>query len=327
MRWILLFILLIGVAPSAFAHEVRPAYLELRQTGPETYDVLWKVPAVGDDRRLAIYVQFPPQTKELGERRGLFANNAYIERSRIQVAGGLAGRTVHIDGLSATNIDVLARVERADGTTQTIRLMPDAPSFLVEAASSRWSVSATYLRLGVEHILSGVDHLLYILAMLFLVNGWRRIVATMTAFTLTHSITLSAAALGYVHVPGPPVEAMIALSILFVAREIVLARRGSSGLTQRWPWVISFTFGLLHGFGFAGALSEVGLPAHAIPFALLFFNVGVEIGQLAFVAAALSLLWVGSRLPAPSPTWAWRAAPYAIGSVAMFWFIQRIAAF
>jgi hydrogenase/urease accessory protein HupE len=306
---------------------VRPAYLELRQTGPDTYNVLWKVPAAGDDRRLAVYVQFPPQTKELGERHGLFSNNAYIERSRIQLDGGLDGQTIHIDGLSATTIDVLARVERADGTTQTTRLLPAAPGFVVETTPSRWSVSATYLRLGVEHILSGIDHLLYILAMLFLVKGWRRIVATMTAFTLTHSITLSAAALGYVHVPGPPVEAMIALSIVFVAREITLARRGKSGLTQQWPWVISFTFGLLHGFGFAGALSEVGLPAHAIPFALLSFNVGVEIGQLAFVAAVLGLFSIASRMPAPATSWAWRAAPYAIGSVAMFWVIQRVAAF
>ena len=154
-----------------------------------------------------------------------------------------------------------------------------------------------------------------------------RIVATMTAFTLTHSITLSAAALGYVHVPGPPVEAMIALSIVFVAREIVLARHGKAGLTQQWPWVISFTFGLLHGFGFAGALSEVGLPAHAIPFALLFFNVGVEIGQLAFVAAALGLFAAARRLRAPALEWSRPLAPYAIGSVAMFWVIQRVAAF
>ena len=146
---------------------------------------------------------------------------------------------------------MLTRVEHSNGATQTTRLLPDSAELRRSSTPSRWSVSATYLRLGIEHILTGIDHLLYILAMLFLVKGWRRIVATMTAFTLTHSITLSAAALGYVHVPGPPVEAMIALSIVFVAREIVLARRGKSGLTQQWPWVISFTFGLLHGFGFA----------------------------------------------------------------------------
>ena len=266
---------------------MRPAYLELKQAAPDTYDVMWKVPAIGDDRRLAIYVQFPPGAKELSPP----ARRVQRQRVRRAVAHADRRRTRRtnrrIDGLAATKTDVLARIELANGVTQTVRLLPDSPTFVVEASPSTWNVSTTYLRLGVEHILTGVDHLLYILAMLFLVKGWRRVVATMTAFTLTHSITLSAAALGFVHVPGPPVEATIALSILFVAREIALAQRGGSGLTQRWPWVISFTFGLLHGFGFAGALSEVGLPAHAIPFALLFFNVGVEIGQLIFVFAVL----------------------------------------
>jgi hydrogenase/urease accessory protein HupE len=314
-------------ASPAAAHEVRPCYLELKQTSADTYEVLWKVPATSDDRRLAVYVVFPPEAKELVPRHGFFSNNAYIERSRIQLQGGLDGQTVRIDGLNATKIDVLARVERSNGATQTARLLPDMASFVVEATPSAWSVSATYLRLGVEHILTGIDHLLYILGMLFLVKGWRRIIATMTAFTLTHSITLSAAALGFVHVPGPPVEATIALSIVFVAREIVLARRGRSGLMQQWPWVISFTFGLLHGFGFAGALSEVGLPAHAIPVALLFFNVGVEIGQLIFVAAVLGVFELVRRATIPVPAWGMRMAPYAIGAVASFWFIQRIAAF
>src|SRR5205085_2706449 len=156
-------------------------------------------------------------------------------------------------------------------------------------------VVKTYTGLGIEHILSGFDHLLYVLGMLILVGGWRRIVATMSAFTATHSLTLTAAALGWVHVPQPPVEACIALSILFVAREIVQVQRGRPGITARWPWVVSFTFGLMHGFGFAGALAEVGLPQSSIPIALLFFNVGVEIGQLMFVAAVLTAVAVGWR--------------------------------
>ena len=154
----------------------------------------------------------------------------------------------------------------------------------------------TYTRLGIEHILTGVDHLLYVLAMLLLVTGWKRIVATMTAFTATHSLTLAAATLGWVQVPQAPVEACIALSILFVAREIVCSRKGQPGLTEQWPWVVSFMFGLLHGFGFAGALSEVGLPQMAIPVALLFFNVGVEIGQLLFVAAAVAFIACGREI-------------------------------
>jgi hydrogenase/urease accessory protein HupE len=201
---------------------------------------------------------------------------------------------------------------------------------MVDAAPRTTQVAGTYLRLGVEHILTGWDHLLYILAMLLLVRGWRRVILTMTAFTATHSLTLTAAALGWVQVPQRPVEACIALSILFVASEIVRTRRGQPGLTERWPWAISFTFGLLHGFGFAGALSEVGLPPKAIPVALLFFNAGVEVGQLIFIASIFSIAILARnairKMTLPHPPWAWRIPPYAIGGVAAFWFLQRISA-
>ena len=222
--------------------------------------------------------------RNLSKPEGTFSGDAYLERWRIQRAGGLENQTIHIDGLAGTKIDVLVRMENADGVTQTTRLLPASPSFTVEAAPSPWRVSATYLVLGIEHILLGIDHLLFVLALVLLVKGWKRLVGTITAFTVAHSITLAAATLGFVHVPGPPVEACIALSIVFVAAEIIRGRQGQPGLTERAPWVVAFTFGLLHGLGFAGALNEVGLPAQAIPLALLFFNVGVEIGQLAFIA-------------------------------------------
>jgi hydrogenase/urease accessory protein HupE len=234
---------------------------------------------------------------------------------------------VTIDGLPGSITDVLARVERSDGTTQVARLLPERPRFVVESPQDGVSVAWTYTTLGVHHILSGIDHLLYILAMLFLVTGWRRILATMTAFTATHSLTLSAAALGWVHVPQPPVEACIALSIVFVAREIVETRHGRPGLTARWPWVVSFTFGLMHGFGFAGALAEVGLPTKAIPIALLFFNVGVEIGQIVFVASVLAASAVLMRLRQPRVAWVRAVPPYVIGAIAMFWVIARVIAF
>ena len=320
----------------ALAHEVRPAYLQIRQNGPDTYDVLWKVPGRGDGMRLGLYVDLPNDCVRLGAARPTFVDNAYTERWSVKRAGGLTGAAIHIAGLAATMTDVLVRIERLDGTTQVTRLTPSRRSFVVEAAPTRTEVAALYTRLGVEHILTGVDHLLYVFAMLLLVTGWKRIVATMTAFTATHSLTLAAATLGWVQVPQAPVEACIALSLLFVAREIVCSRKGRPGLTEQWPWVVSFTFGLLHGFGFAGALSEVGLPQGAIPVALLFFNVGVEIGQLLFVAAAVAFIACGRRIgerfrPAPfefaSPTGMRLLPPYAIGSVAMFWVIQRIAGF
>ncbi len=310
------------------AHEVRPGYLQLHQTSAETYDVLWKVPGRGQDLRLSLYVELPGSCANLSQPRGQFGANAFIEQWSIKCAGGLAGGTIHIAGLIATMTDVLVRFQRLDGTTQVARLTPSVPSFVAETEPSTRKVVRTYFLLGVEHILTGIDHLLYIFAMLLLVKGWRRVIVTMSAFTATHSLTLTAAALGWVHVPSPPVEACIALSILFVASEIVRARRGRAGLTERWPWAISFTFGLLHGFGFAGALSEVGLPQKAIPAALLFFNLGVEFGQLIFIASIFMLAMLGRRavksVKLPQLAWASRMPPYAIGAVAAFWFIQRI---
>jgi len=333
MKRVLLVFLLLAASAGVFAHEVRPAYLELKQTGPETYDVFWKVPGRGEDLRLGLYVELPAGTTNLTEPRASFVNSAFAERWSIKRTGGLTGGTIHIAGLSATMTDVLVRVERRDGTTQVIRLTPSAPSFVVEAVPHALEITRAYLVLGVEHILLGIDHLLFVLALLILVKGSWRLVGTITAFTLAHSITLAAATLGFVSVPGPPVEAIIALSIVFVACEIVHHGQGRSGLTERWPWVVAFTFGLLHGFGFAGALHEVGLPQNAIPLALLFFNLGVELGQLLFVASVMAALtgaaFIGRRLsqlgidPKPAYAASESAAAYAIGSVAAFWLIDR----
>jgi hydrogenase/urease accessory protein HupE len=330
--WLLCLFGLFGLLAGAWAHEVRPAYLELRQTGPESYDVLWKVPALGDEKRLGVSVIFPPGSTNLSESLGVFLERAFIERWAVTRAGGLTGGTIQIDGLRGTTIDVLVRLERIDGSTQLTRLTPSAPSFVVEGTPSKMQVLRSYLPLGVEHILSGADHLLFVLALMIITRGptgsWR-LVKTVTAFTVAHSITLSLAALGLVRVPPAPVEAVIALSIVFVAAEIVHSRQGRRGLTERAPWVVAFVFGLLHGFGFAGALSQIGLPQLDIPLALFSFNVGVEIGQLLFIAAVFAVA-TGARLVArrmnlPRIAWAWRAVPYAIGSVSAFWLIQRLA--
>ena len=327
----LLTFLFLAFAFKASAHEVRPAYLELRQTGAETYDALWKVPGLGEELRLGLYVELPASCTNLTAPRASMINNAFTERWTVKCAGGLAGRTIHVAGLTATTTDVLVHLERLDGSVQVTRLTPSAPSFTVEGAPRAIQVAATYLKLGVEHILLGVDHLLFVLALLILVKGTRRLITTITAFTLAHSLTLAGATLGLVHVPGPPVEAAIALSIVFAAVEIMRSRQGKSGLAARLPWVIAFSFGLLHGFGFAGALSAIGLPQSAIPIALLFFNVGVEIGQLLFIASVLAAIAFAKQvtlsLEVPQPAWVWRVPPYAIGAVAMFWVIQRIAGF
>jgi hydrogenase/urease accessory protein HupE len=324
--WLFAILLGLGLCAGAQAHEVRPGYLELQQTGPETWDVVWKVPARGD-LQLAIAPAWPDGCEMQGAARRIVTGGAATERSTMRCAGGLMGREVAVSGLSATVIDVLVRLQRSDGTTQVVRLSPSAPAFVVEDASRWTTVAATYLGLGVEHILLGVDHLLFVLAMLLLVGSWGRLVATITAFTIAHSITLAAATLGFVHVPPQPVEAAIALSIVFVAAEIVHGRMGRPGLTERWPWVVAFAFGLLHGLGFASALRELGLPENAIPTALLFFNLGVELGQLAFVGVVLALLASLRSLQLSAPAWSWRLASYGIGAVAMYWTIERVVAF
>jgi hypothetical protein len=329
MRRSLIFILvLIGSCPmTAFAHEVRPAYLQLHQTGAHTYDVFWKVPAVGDMMRLSLYVQLPHACSNLNQPHGFFANNAYTEQWSVDCREGLADSTIRIEGLTATLTDVLVRVEHLDGSSQVTRVMSSSPSFVVEAMPSRFEVARTYLVLGIEHILTGVDHLLFVSGLLLLVSGIRRLLFTVSAFTLSHTVTLTLATLGFVHVPPAPVEAVIALSILFVAWEVLRKDTNSTGLAQRKPWLVAFSFGLLHGLGFAGGLSAAGLPTAHIPLALGFFSAGVEVGHFSFVASALLIIAALRRRMFRLPSWSGRIAPYAIGSCASFWLISRLAAF
>jgi hydrogenase/urease accessory protein HupE len=318
------------------ADELRLGYLEVRQTAPETYSTLFKIPALGNDLRLAIYLQLPEGTRDVAPPRSAFDGGAYTERRTIRRDGGIARQTISIDGLSVTSTDVLVRIESLGGATQTERLSPTKTAFVVQIAPGAWEVATTYLRLGIEHILFGFDHLLFVLALVILVRDWRRVAMTVTAFTVAHSFTLAAATLGFVDVPGPPIEAAIALSIVLVAAEIVNARRGKPSLTARRPWLVAFSFGLLHGFGFAGALAEVGLPHHAIPIALLCFNLGVEIGQLVFVAAVLTMAWLlrsaaslrfGPALVQRTVDRLDVTAAYVIGTVAAFWLIERTTTF
>jgi hydrogenase/urease accessory protein HupE len=324
------------VAQPARSDELRPGYLELRQTAPETYNLLFKIPARGEDLRLAVYLKLPEGTRDVGLPRASFGDGAYVERRTIRRDGGLAGHAITIEGLSATSTDVLVRVESLAGVLQTERLSPTRTAFVVQAAPGAGEVAATYLGLGVEHILFGFDHLLFVLALVILVRDWRRVAVTVTAFTLAHSITLAVATLGFVNVPAPPVEATIALSIMLVAVEILNARHGRPSFTERLPWLVAFSFGLLHGFGFAGALAEVGLPQHAIPVALFFFNIGVEVGQLIFVAAVLSLICLlrYAAMQLAEVALVERAfdrldgtIAYGIGGVAAYWLIERTTAF
>jgi hydrogenase/urease accessory protein HupE len=327
MRWLpILMALTTLLAPlPGHTHEVRPAYLDLREDRPDEFNVLWKTPMLGG-MRLALDPVFSGPVEALTPMAARTTGDAAVQTWRVR-AENLRGQTVRIAGLETTLTDVLVRATFLDGSTWVERLTPQQPAYLIPVRPSAWGVAGTYLALGIEHILTGIDHLLFVLALLLLTQGTWRLVKTVTAFTVAHSITLGLATLGIVHVPSRPVEAVIALSIVFVAAEIVQARRGRAGLAAQMPWIVAFIFGLLHGFGFAGALSEVGLPEGHVPVALLFFNLGVEAGQLLFVAAVLALLAGARRIPMAWPRWAGLVPPYAIGSMAMFWVIQRVAAF
>jgi hypothetical protein len=321
------FVFLSFSSGTGFAHEMRPAYLQLRQAAANTYDVFWKVPALGDNLRLSLYAQLPQPCFNLTEPHGFFLGGAYSERWTVNCEGALPGKTIRIDGLTATLTDVLVRIEGLDGSTQVTRLTSSTPSFVVDAAPHRMEVARTYLALGIEHILTGVDHLLFVSGLLLLVNGFNRLIQTVSAFTLSHSVTLTLATLGFVHVPPAPVEAVIALSIVFVAYEVLRARQNPHGLAQRKPWLVAFTFGLLHGLGFAGGLSAAGLPVGHVPVALAFFSAGVEVGHFSFVTTAVALMTAMRRWAPRLPSWYWRIPPYAIGTTASYWLIARLAAF
>ena len=315
-------------APAA-AHRLSPAFFGLTETAPNTFDVQWKVSISGG--LAAVLEPRVPDGCSLTERvRTYVVDDVRLQHGALSCPDGLGGKAFTVNGLEQTQTDVLLRVDYLDGTASNLRLTPDAATVTIPERPSAFEVVRTYLTLGVEHILLGYDHLLFVLALLLIVNGVGRLVATVTAFTVAHTITLGAATLGFVHVPSAPVEAVIALSILFLAAELARQRAGghagAGNLTQRFPWVVAFSFGLLHGFGFAGALSEVGIPQHAVPLALLFFNVGVEVGQLLFIAAVFGFGWLVRlstvRVPAIWP----RAVAYGVGSIAAFLVVERTIA-
>lgn len=318
--------MLFGAQWQCIAHEVRPSYLEAQENRAGEFAVLFKTPMRGD-LRLSLSATFSGRTELLIPVTTRMTGDAAVQTWRFKAVDPLRGQIVTIAGLENTMTDALVRVAFLDGSSWIRRLTPQEPSAAIPSRQGGWSVAALYLKLGVEHILLGIDHLLFVLALLIITRGRWLLIKTVTAFTIAHSITLALATLGYVHLPSAPVEALIALSIAFVAVEIVRQWRGHEGLTSRAPWLVAFAFGLLHGLGFAGALSEIGLPEGQIPLALFFFNLGVEIGQLLFIAAMLGILAVSRRARSSWPGWTRLAAPYAIGSIAMFWVIERVAAF
>lgn len=309
------------------ADEFRPALLVIKEAEPGSYSMTWKTP-LDKGRPITLQPRLPSALEQVGPAATHRMGQAVIEQTRWRgETGALVGATIEIDGLRSLPVEVIIQIALADGTEHSAILRSASPQWTVPEQATAWTVAGSYWKIGTIHILEGSDHLLFVLALILIVPGWWMLLKTITAFTLAHSITLALATLGLINIPGPPTEAVIALSILFLAVEIIHSREGRVTLTERAPWLVSLSFGLVHGLGFAGALSEVGLPQSDIPLALLMFNVGVETGQLLFVGVVVAIREILNRLPFNWPAESWRVLPYAIGGTASFWVIERVVNF
>ena len=320
--------LVIGVAAHAslaLAHESRPAYLEVKETSPGRFDVLWRTPVLSG-MPLPVALKFPEGVRDLREPIVQDLSGSLVERRAIEFTGGdPAGNRIEIAGLQGTITDVLVRIEMADGRKWTTIVRPSQPWVEIAVSQGWMALCATYVAHGIRHILFGVDHLLFVLGLLLIVKDRVMLVKTVTAFTVAHSLTLAVATFGYADPPVAPLNAAIALSIFFLGPEIVRSWRGETSVAIRHPWVVAFIFGLIHGFGFAGALTGAGLPSGDLPLALLSFNVGVEIGQLGFVLLVVLLERAFRQLLILWPRWAQALPGYAVGTLGAFWTIQRTA--
>jgi hydrogenase/urease accessory protein HupE len=321
----LLLFLLAGIG-LAQAHESRPAYLEIEETAPGRYAVVWRTPVLAG-RPLPVVLDFPEGVRNLKEPLVQHLSDSVLERRWIEAGPeGLTGKRIDFPGLQLTITDVVAKLALLDGRGWMLIARPSQPWVEIEATRGKWAVAGDFIRQGIEHILFGADHLLFVLGLVLIVRDRWMLVKTITAFTVAHSITLAASTLGLVHVPAGPLNAAIALSIVFVGVEVVRLRRGETGFMLRHPWVVAFAFGLLHGFGFASGLIDLGLPDADIPLALLSFNLGVEIGQLAFVAGVLLLERVFRLLEIHWPAGIRALPAYIVGSLGAFWTIDRVVA-
>ena len=327
-RWyaVLWSCLLLALLPTdARADELRPAYIEMTEQAPHQWSLLWKASTnsrLGQTGEIII----PENCQALGERQREYSGSNILTRLALRCDGSVQGKIIGLKGLELSTTDALVRIAPIDGAMQTVRLTPDQPVATLPKPSVISNVAATYTILGFEHILLGFDHLFFVLALVLLLQGGWLVVKTVTAFTIAHSLTLVGTTLGLLSLPSQPVEAVIALSIIFLAVEVVKAKPDEIRLSEQFPWIVAFLFGLLHGFGFAGALAEIGLPEDDVPLALLTFNLGVEIGQLAIVAVALAALTGIRKLQhqwlQPTKT----AIAYSIGIIATYWFVERMIA-
>lgn len=322
MRLVGLVLALLCLVTPAYADELRPGYLEFTQNSASDWTLIWKSPVKGGFTASTQPI-LPEGCQPKGAPQREFTNGDVVTMFVVTCAGDVAGRSIGLDNLDTAQSDVLVRVAPLERPVQALRLTPAEPRALIRAKPDRRQVAQTYFITGIDHIIFGYDHLLFVVSLVLLLSGFWTVVKAVTAFTIAHSLTLIGTTLGFVGLPQRPVESVIALSILFLAVETAKRRPGEQRLSERVPWVVAFGFGLLHGFGFAGALQEIGLPESDVPTALLTFNLGVEAGQVAIVAATIAILAVLRKLSASIQTMAVKTATYAIGMIASFWFIER----
>ena len=321
--FLLIFLFWVVLPQSALGHESQPGTVEIEEIGPDRFKVVWRAPIYYGKPHPA-RLELPEGWQTLGqptERRR--ANDIVFERVVSTGQRGIDGSILKFPGLETTITDVYVRVKRADASQATSVVRPTKPWTELRGERPWHETSREYLFLGFHHILLGIDHLLFVLGLLLIVKSRVMLIKTITSFTVAHSITLGIATLGYAQAPLPPLNAAIALSILFLGPEIVRVKRGQTSLTIRYPWLIAFGFGLLHGFGFASGLSTTGMPRAELPWALLCFNVGVELGQLLFVIIALGLVWAFRVLQVRWPRWIVWLPGYTVGSLGAYWTIQR----
>lgn len=321
---LLLFLCCCPVQPAA-SHESQPGAVEIEELGPDRYRIIWKAPIYYYKPHPA-RLELPENWQVVGQPTQRRRPNDIIHEQTVTTGGrSINGQIIRFPGLESTITDVFIRVKRADGSQMTAIARPTKPWAELRGERPWHETAREYLFLGFHHIMLGIDHLLFVLGLLLIVTNRMMLVKTITSFTVAHSLTLGAATLGYAQAPLPPLNAAIALSILFLGPEIVRAKKGETSLTIRYPWLIAFGFGLLHGFGFASGLSTTGMPRAELPWALLWFNVGVELGQLLFVFIALGLVWAFRVLQVRWPRWVLWLPGYTVGSLGAYWTIQRTA--
>ncbi len=327
MKIIASLLILFLLSQFCMADDIRLSYLEIKEKKSQHFSVLLKLPSK-DNQKLPIEMIIPKGCISTTPKISHLINNTYLDSWQMKCNNGLTNKTLLLKGLEKTNIELLLRLELLSETSHSTLLTPSKASYIVPKNDSSLKILQTYTWLGITHILLGFDHLLFVFALLLIVNSMRRLLWTISAFTLAHSLTMAIATLGIVHIPQAPVEAIIALSILFLAMEIMHEKQGKVGLTSRYPWLIAFIFGLLHGFGFAGALAEIGLPQQAIALALVFFNIGVELGQLIFIATIVSIIVALKHFTYPNLLSKLQTVViYMIGGVSSYWLIDRVLSF